>query len=74
MEIDKEILWNIINSLLAGGIFFAGSFSATTHITMNAILTASIISLGVALTQFREYWMKQELPVKSKKMYAFKFI
>ena len=63
-------MWNIVNSLLAGAIFFAGSFSATQQITINAVMISGIISLGVALTNFKQYWGT----IENHTYHMFKFI
>lgn len=56
---NKQIIWNIVNSLLAGGLVFFGACS-TGEITTNSIL-ASLFAAGVvAITKFKEFWSKQE--------------
>lgn len=51
----KEILWNVINSLLSGALVLIGAFSAG-NIDRQALFVAVFIALGVALTKFKEYW------------------
>lgn len=55
----KEICWNIINALIAGGLVFLGALT-TGHLNTESII-ASLIAAGiVALTQFRNYWLAEE--------------
>lgn len=51
----KEIWYNIINSLLAGGLVFLGAFT-TGGVTFKGVCLAVVTSLIVALTKFKEYW------------------
>ena len=55
----KEIMWNIINSLLAGTLVFVGAFS-TGHIDKTAILVAISTSLVIAISKFRDYWISEQ--------------
>lgn len=52
---SKEIVYNIINSLLAGILVLLGAFS-TGNIDSQAFCTAGITALIVAFTQFKKYW------------------
>lgn len=54
-----EIVWNIINSLLAGALVFVGACT-TGSISLNSLGVAAAASLAVALTKFYEYWKKEE--------------
>ena len=66
----KEITWNIVNSLLAGGLVFTGALT-TGHITLESVC-ASLFAAGiVAITQFKNYWAKEKKEYCSK---AFSFI
>jgi len=56
---DREILYNIINSLLAGALVFLGSFS-DGDITAKGVGLAITASLIVAITKFKDYWSTQE--------------
>lgn len=51
----KEIIYNIINSLLAGILVLLGAFS-TGNIDKDALITAGIAALIVAFSQFKKYW------------------
>jgi hypothetical protein len=59
-EIEKkEIIWNVINSLLAGGLVFLGSLldgKITTQGCIAALIAAGII----ALTKFRDFWQTEK--------------
>ena len=55
----KEILWNLINAGLAGGLVFFGSLTSG-NITLNGVV-ASLVAAGVvAITKFKDYWGTQE--------------
>lgn len=66
----KEITWNIINSLLAGGLVFFGAWT-TGNITAESIYASIGASMIVALTQFRDYWATEKDEYCGK---VFKFI
>ena len=52
---NKEILWIIVNSGLAGLLVFFGSITQG-QITWEGILAAGLTSAIVALTKFKEFW------------------
>jgi hypothetical protein len=56
---NKEIKWNIVNSLLAGALVFVGAFS-DGNVTRTGIAIAISASLLVAITQFKKYWESEE--------------
>jgi hypothetical protein len=62
---NKEIQWNLVNSGLAGALVLLGSFS-TGNITMQSFSFALIASLAVAVTQFKDYWTKEEEEYRKK--------
>lgn len=70
--INKEIQWNIVNSLLAGGLVFLGSF-ATGGVTKEGLLVASITAAVVAVSKFQDYWKKEEQEY-SHKLSLFHFV
>lgn len=51
----KEILYNLINSALAGLLVLVGAFS-TGNITKQGFIFAIMASLAVCITKFKEYW------------------
>jgi len=55
----NEIIYNLINSGIAGALVFAGSLAAGS-ITLQGICAAVGASLVVALTKFREYWASEK--------------
>lgn len=61
----KEIIYNIVNSLLAGGLVFLGAFSSGP-ITWQSIGLAAIAAGAVALTQFKNYWDGEKQEYASK--------
>jgi hypothetical protein len=55
----KEIIYNIVNSLLAGALVLLGSFSVG-EITMKGFCFAVLASLAVAVGQFKNYWESEK--------------
>ena len=55
----KEIIWNIVNSLLAGALVFLGAF-ADGNISSTGIVLSMVAAAGIALTRFKDYWGTQE--------------
>jgi hypothetical protein len=71
-NMDKEIFWNIINSLLAGALVLFGSI-ADGEITLKNIVFAGIGAGIVAITSFKNYWdsEKEEYCSEQKKLFSF---
>lgn len=67
---SKEILWNIINSVLAGLLVLLGAFS-TGDITLKSFCFATITACLVAVNQFKDYWETQKNEYSSTKMFSF---
>lgn len=61
----KEIIWNVINSCLAGSLVFLGSI-INGDITFKSVIVALIACFIVAITKFRDYWAKEEKEYSSK--------
>lgn len=68
-ENKKEIFYNLVNSLLAGGLVFFGSLTGG-NITLIGCFSAFAASAIVFLTKFKNYWDKEK-PEYSKKIFAF---
>ena len=66
----KEILWNIINSALAGVLVLLGALTGG-ELSANAFYVALVTALIVAVSQFKDYWKGEEKEYKSKKTYGF---
>jgi hypothetical protein len=66
----KEILWNIINSGLAGFLVLLGAMT-TGNIDIQSLFIAGITALIVAVTQFKNYWQGEEKEYKFNKTYGF---
>jgi hypothetical protein len=52
---NKEIIWNIVNSFLMAGAIILGGLS-TGNITTETITFALIAGGIVAISQFKNYW------------------
>ena len=61
----NEIIWNLINSGLAGGLVFLGSITSG-NITWQGIGAGIIAALIVVATKFRDYWAKEEHEYSAK--------
>jgi len=68
-ENKNEIIWNLINSVLAGGLVFVGAF-ADGNITRIELIISAAASLIVLITKFKDYWTSQESEY-SKKVFKF---
>jgi len=66
----KEIVYNIINSLLAGILVLLGAL-ADGIITIEGIGVAAIAALIVAVSQFKKYWDKKEKEYCNTKIFSF---
>jgi len=60
----EEILWNIINSFLAGLLVFFGAFT-TGNISKTSIIIALMTAFIVIITKFKDYWLTQEREIKT---------
>jgi len=58
MSQRKEIIYNIINSLLAGALVFMGSL--TNGFSWEGLGLAFIAGGVVCITKFKDYWKSQE--------------
>lgn len=66
----KEIVWNIINSGLAGILVLLGALTAG-EISVESFCIALVTALIVALTQFKNYWQGEEKEYRTTKSYGF---
>ena len=62
----KEIVWNIVNSGLAGILVLLGALT-TGGISQESFCVALVTALIVAITQFKNYWQSEEKEYKSIK-------
>lgn len=60
-----EIVWHIVNSLLAGALVLLGSLTSGS-ITKQGFMAALIASLIVILTKLRDYWSAEEKEYTTK--------
>ena len=64
-ENKNEILYNLVNAGIAGGLVFIGAF-ADGEITKLGIIAALVAAGLVILTKFKDYWSKQESEYSTK--------
>jgi hypothetical protein len=69
MNNKKEIIWNIVNSLLAAGLVMLGAFT-DGKITYEGFIAALIAGAVVAITQFKDYWKREECEYSSIKTFG----
>lgn len=55
----EEIIYNLINSALAGALVFLGSLSSG-ELSWRGIILAIIATLSVVIAKFKEYWEKEK--------------
>lgn len=67
-----EIMYHLINSLLAGALVLLGSFTSGI-LTEQSIITAVVTSLIIAVTKFYEYWKSEEKEYVGKRSKIFSF-
>jgi hypothetical protein len=67
---NKEIIWNLVNAGLAGGLVFLGACS-TGHMDKDTFIIAAIVGITAAVIQFKDYWAKEEEEYKYKKLFQF---
>ena len=65
----KEIIWNLINSGLAGALVLLGAFSANS-ITWKSVGVAIIAALTVAFGQFKKYWESEQAEYSCSKSFG----
>lgn len=53
----ETIKWNIVNSIIAGGLVFLGSLS-DGNITLQGFLSALIAAATVAFIKFKDFWRR----------------
>jgi hypothetical protein len=54
---NKQIMWNLVNSGLAAALVFLGAFTTGT-VTFSSVVAALAAGLIVGVTQFKDYWNK----------------
>lgn len=67
---EKEIAWNVINSLLAGGLVLLGSI-CNGDLTGKSIALAAMAAGIAAITQFKNYWDTQKKEYSNTKLFSF---
>ena len=66
----QEILWNLINSGLAGILVLLGALT-TGGIDVKSFCVALVTALIVAISQFKNYWQSEEKEYRVTKTYGF---
>jgi len=60
----NKISYNIVTSLLAGALVFAGAFTDGS-ISLVGVIAAISASLIVGLNKFRDYWSQYESSIST---------
>lgn len=69
----KEIIWNIVNAGIAGGLVFLGGLT-TGPITWTTVGAGVVAFFIVVLTKFRDYWGKLSGNESTETIKAFQFL
>jgi len=74
-KINKyEIIFKVVNSVLAGALIILGAFTSGT-ITIQAFIAALTAAVISAIIQFKEYWATQEKEYgRTQKVWIGKFL
>jgi hypothetical protein len=67
---DKQILWNIVNSLLGGGLVLLGE-CADGEVSQKGLIIASVAGLTVAFVQFKDFWQTEKKTFKRNNVFNF---
>ena len=70
-ENRREIVWNIVNALIAGFISFLSALIAANELNWKVVLVSIITASLVICVKFKEYWAKEE---KEYSKFIFNFI
>jgi len=62
----KEIVYHLVNSVLAGSLVFLGGLTSG-NITLSGVITSIIAAGVVAITKFKQYWESPDATKKNKK-------
>lgn len=66
----KEIIWNIVNALIAGGLVFLGGVSSG-EITLKTLEFSLVAGAIAALVLFKDYWAKEKPEYSNSKLFKF---
>jgi len=66
----KEIIWNLVNSGLAGLLVLLGALT-TGEISAESFCIALLTAMIVAVTQFKDYWTTEKKEYSSTKLFSF---
>jgi hypothetical protein len=58
-KMDKEIIWNLVNSGLAAGLVFTGGL-VSGIVTWETVMASVAAGLIVGINQFKDYWNKEK--------------
>jgi len=65
MSNKKEIMWNIINSLLAGALVLLGSLT-NGNISFQSFMIAIVAAGIIAISKFKDYWNLEQSEYSNK--------
>ena len=66
----REIRWNIVNSLLAGGLVLIGTL-ADGDTSWKGFAIALMAACLVAVSKFKDYWGTQEEEYRCQRIFQF---
>lgn len=62
----KEIIYHVINSLLAGALVLLGSFTTAKAFTLEGLFFAFVTTSIVIISKFKEYWDSEKKDYTTK--------
>ena len=62
----KEVIWNVINSVLAGAISFFSALIASGQLNWKVVGVSLITALLVACVKFKNYWDGEKKEYQAK--------
>ena len=66
----QQIIWNIVNSLLAGGLVLLGNFTSGSF-SLGGLCIAIATAGAVALTKFSDFWKAEQSEYCNTKLFSF---
>jgi hypothetical protein len=69
-NLTRKVFWNLINSLIAGSLVIIGSLT-DGEVTSKGLMIAIVAGTAIFLSQFRDFWAKEEQEFTAMPMFKF---
>lgn len=66
----QQIIWNVVNSILAGGLVLLGNFTSGSF-SFEGLCIAIATAGAVALTKFNDFWKSEQSEYCGTKLFSF---